>query len=42
MDILLGVFGGGILLCGNDAKCGDHHAVDGADVVEENAEYFLH
>ena len=42
MYILLAVFGGGILLYGNGAKRGEHHAVDRASVVEENAKYFLY
>ena len=36
-----GVFGEGRLLCGNDAKCGEHCAVNCAAVVDENSEYFL-
>ena len=37
-----GVLGGGVFLCGNGAKRGDHCVVDGAAVKEENAEYFLY
>ena len=41
VDVSHGVFGGVILLCGNGPKCGEHCAVVGAAVVEENADYFL-
>ena len=37
MIVLHGVFGGGILLCGNSAKRGDHCDVNGANVVEKTS-----
>ena len=36
VDVSHAVFGGGILLCGNGTKRGEHRAVDGAAVLEEN------
>ena len=33
---------GGILLCGNGAKRGEHRDVDVAVVIEEDAKYLLY
>ena len=38
LDFSNGIFSGGILLCGNGVKRGEHRAFGGAVVVEENSE----
>ena len=42
MDCLHGVFGGGSLLCVNGNMRSEHRAIDGAAIIEEDAEYLLY